>query len=262
NFEILEGNGCALVAIASGTGELSYQWYKDGNKLVGQTSYLLSITNAELSDSGEYYAVVTDKYDEVTSNTGVITVIPTELTLTHPKSADLTVGDSTTLSVSVAEKDEYTYQWYKNGEKISGATASKLELKDVELEDAGDYYVIVKGTYANATSNIAKVTVEEETTATTEEETTATTEEETTATTEEETTATTEEETTATTEEETTTATEEETTTSTEDETTAATTEKVDEEPVTGDVSTFGLVALLVLMALAGVTSFKLRNKI
>jgi uncharacterized repeat protein (TIGR01451 family) len=66
---------------AWGTKPLSYQWWKDGLALSGQTNMSLTLTNVQTSDFGSYSVVVTNDFGSVTSS-------PAQLALGHPPVAN------------------------------------------------------------------------------------------------------------------------------------------------------------------------------
>ena len=53
---VFAGTSVQLTVAATGSGPLSYQWYKNGAILSGATNTTLSIASAALSDNGTYYA--------------------------------------------------------------------------------------------------------------------------------------------------------------------------------------------------------------
>lgn len=57
-------------------------------------------------------------------------------------------GDSLSLSVTATRSDDgvLSYQWYRNGSQISGATSAAYKKENVSSSDAGSYTVIVKNT--------------------------------------------------------------------------------------------------------------------
>ncbi|MBQ7590553.1 MAG: SUMF1/EgtB/PvdO family nonheme iron enzyme [Verrucomicrobia bacterium] len=55
--------------------------------------------------------------------------------------------------------DTLTYQWYKDGKVISGATASSYTIKSVKTSDAGKYTVKVSNSAGSVTSSAATLTV-------------------------------------------------------------------------------------------------------
>lgn len=64
-----------------------------------------------------------------------------------------------TLSVEVSSPDLVTFQWYRNGEAIPGATADKLRLAAVTPADAGQYTVTVSNWVGEVTSEPATLAV-------------------------------------------------------------------------------------------------------
>lgn len=162
NITLDEGATGSISVVATGDG-LTYQWYKDGNAIAGATSAALNLASVTTEDAGNYKVVVTDTYGKsVTSNTVAVTVNErAELTIVnHPADEVLNEGESTTLSVYAEGEAPLTYQWYKDGVAIEGATEASFSLSNVTAEDAGSYKVVVTDAYGEtAESNAATITV-------------------------------------------------------------------------------------------------------
>lgn len=175
-----EGEDLSLTVSASvsDNGTLSYQWFKDGNKIEGANSSDYEISNVKETDSGDYYVVVTNSINDsnisVTSAKATITVVkpqqvkPEKPTIkTQPESKTLNEGDTLSLSIAAITGDKGTlsYQWYKDGKEIEGANSSDYKISNVKQADSGNYYVIVTNTLNGAkesvTSDTAKITVNE-----------------------------------------------------------------------------------------------------
>jgi hypothetical protein len=71
---------------------------------------------------------------------------------------NVTAGASATFSVS-ANGTSPSYQWYKNGSPISGATGASYTIPSAQASDAGNYTVNVANSAGTATSNAATLTV-------------------------------------------------------------------------------------------------------
>ncbi len=69
------GNDITLWADVSGNvGEVSYQWWKDGEQLVGEINSFLELLSLTMQDSGEYAVAVTDDNDTVIKTHTVLVV--------------------------------------------------------------------------------------------------------------------------------------------------------------------------------------------
>ncbi|MDQ1265769.1 MAG: hypothetical protein QG635_921, partial [Bacteroidota bacterium] len=75
--------------------------------------------------------------------------------------SDTTVisGSSFIFTIQTQGRD-LTYQWYKKGMEIFGATDSSYSFSQLSYFDEGDYYVIVKGYCGDDTSRAAHLTVD------------------------------------------------------------------------------------------------------
>lgn len=71
---ITTGNNVTFTVVATGTANLSYQWFKDNVPLSGKTSSSLTITGVQLTDQGNYTVSVSNGCGSVTSNAAVLTV--------------------------------------------------------------------------------------------------------------------------------------------------------------------------------------------
>ena len=154
---VMPGKSVTMQVKVTDTGyptSLSYQWYKNGSVVSGATGSTLTITPSEAS--AQYHCVVTNATGSVTSRTATIVrySLPV-LNSAYPANASITPGASTTLSVQIATAGNpasYTYQWYKNGKAISGATSASIT-----TNETGQYYCVVTNTAGSVTSRTAVV---------------------------------------------------------------------------------------------------------
>lgn len=77
----------------------------------------------------------------------------------HPQSTTVTVGQAVQFNVTATGTPPLTYQWQRNSQNIPLATGSTYSLSNVQLTDAADFRVIVRNSAGNATSQVAKLTV-------------------------------------------------------------------------------------------------------
>lgn len=76
-----------------------------------------------------------------------------------PKSAKVAKGGKVTFSVVATGTAPLSYQWYKDGKAIAGATAAKQTIATVTVASAGGYTVKVTNSVGSATSAAATLTV-------------------------------------------------------------------------------------------------------
>ena len=159
---VTPGSSVTLSVSASG-GSLSYQWYKGGSLITGATSATYTIGSASEADAGAYTVVVSNSAGSATSNAATLSV---EASVTvpsidmHPTSQSVTSGSSVTLGVS-ASGGSLSYQWYKGGSLITGATSATYTIGSASEADAGAYTVVVSNSAGSATSNAVTLTVED-----------------------------------------------------------------------------------------------------
>ncbi len=156
------GANVSFSVAADGTAPLSYQWQKNGSPINGATSSTLNLTNVQGTDSGNYRVVVSNAAGTATSTTAVLNVLtgPVAPAITsQPASQTVVTGGSALFNVIATGTAPLSYQWYKDGSLISGATSSSLTLSNVQHADAGGYSVVVSNAAGTATSNTAALTV-------------------------------------------------------------------------------------------------------
>jgi subtilase family serine protease len=146
---------------ASGLPPLSYQWTFDGTNILDATNTVLTLTNVQFSQTGNYAVLVTNVYGPVISSNGVLTVyaIPPFIT-TQPANQAVTVNGSASFSVTAGGTSPLSYQWSLNTTNIAGATNATLMLNNVQPGQGGAYAVLVTNNYGSILSSNATLTVQ------------------------------------------------------------------------------------------------------
>ena len=147
------GDTVTFSVTATGTPAPAYQWYLNGQSLVGATAPTLTISNAQLVNVGNYYVAVSNGLASVPSN--VVTLSGTDAAPTisaQPQGALAAVGQSVTLSVTASGEGTLGYQWYFNGRALAGATGSSYTIAPFAANQAGSYDVVVGGGLLATTS--------------------------------------------------------------------------------------------------------------
>jgi alpha-tubulin suppressor-like RCC1 family protein len=156
------GDTVTFTVTASGTGTLTYQWYK-GSSAVGTNSSSLPIKPIAFTDSGVYTCAVSNGCGSVTSKVITLTVSSLPSITTQPLSQILYLNQTATFTVVAIGVPQPTYRWEKNGADINGATNASYTISSPGISDSGKYTVAVtnnKGTVISDTARFyAKVKI-------------------------------------------------------------------------------------------------------
>jgi YVTN family beta-propeller protein len=139
------------------------QWYNGTTLLTGQTGQTYIATT-----NGNYNVKVTTAgCTSATSATVAVSATGTAPVITsHPASQTMCAGLNATFNVA-ASGSGLSYQWKKDGAVISGVASSGLAIMGASPIHSGDYIVEVTNSCGTATSNIAKLVVNQNTAITT-----------------------------------------------------------------------------------------------
>lgn len=146
--------GATLSSSVPSSGAVTVQWLRNGEPIAGEMSpsYVVkasdlgSVFSVEVTQSVPGYAV-----SVTTSVPTAAVALGTQPVFTPVVSGTVAVGR--TLAVSVPAGPAYTYQWYRNGAAISGATSSKYVVVAADLGLPLKVRVVAKVTgYADRTA--------------------------------------------------------------------------------------------------------------
>jgi uncharacterized delta-60 repeat protein len=149
---------------AVGSGELTYQWLKngaavvDGGNVLGSRTSSLIVSNVLGADMGNYSVVVTSPLGSVMTLIAGLSVIDPYIT-SAPTNLYANLGQTMQFSVAVAGSAPVNYQWRKGGVILPGETGPSLTLTNVQGADAGSYDVIVSNAFGSRTTSAAFLTV-------------------------------------------------------------------------------------------------------
>jgi hypothetical protein len=144
-------------AVASPEPTFQWQYSDDGisnwSNIPDATSPTLEMVFALYESNGYYRLVATNANGSATSDPVLVDLIyPPPTIITQPGSVFAEQGNDVQLSVSASGLGTLTYQWYKDGDPISGATSDVLALGDVGEDDEGAYWVTITDDAAEADS--------------------------------------------------------------------------------------------------------------
>ena len=139
----------------------TYQWFKNGVLIAGATSSTRSAPASTLADSGTYTCVLTNLGGSTTSIPISLTVkkITAPVFTLQPADLSVTEGGYASLACTATSLVPFTYQWYKAGSPVPGATLATLSWASVTLDANGTYTCVATNAAGSATSSLISLTV-------------------------------------------------------------------------------------------------------
>ena len=172
NQTINVGQTATFFVAVTGSEPLSLQWQVNGINIPG--AILPNYTTPPVSASDDDVALdvmVTNNTQcnmaspppcSVTSNVAILSVNapPAISAQGQPTSQKVLVGETATFSVGASGGDFLSYQWWKNGMEIVGASSSSYTTPLLTLADSGEQFtVVVSDALGQVTSSAATLTV-------------------------------------------------------------------------------------------------------
>lgn len=170
------GSAVTLGAAALASPAATFQWLKNGITIPGATGETLPFFNVSSGDVGTYTVIATNVAGSATSNTAQLIVDGTtpgsttpDTTTTNPNifaaptittqpvSQTGVLQGTAAFTAAATGNPAPMYQWLKDGQPISGATAAVLNLTGLTLADAGTYSLVAKNSVGAVTTNTAEL---------------------------------------------------------------------------------------------------------
>lgn len=154
------GNNYTFTATATGE-NLSYQWRKNGQNIIGATDSTLQLTNITANDFGFYNVqVASTACSVVSSNTVELRQLIPNTFGAAPSNALICTGSSYTARISTNQTGNL--QWFKNNQPIPNATADSINFTSITLADSGIYQLRAFGCDTTYASNTFRIEVKDE----------------------------------------------------------------------------------------------------
>jgi hypothetical protein len=129
---------------ASGTGTLSWQWYKDLEVIEGAEGPDLPLSDLATGDAGSYSCRVSDAIDTIYTDSAALAIAPAVAFSAQPRGTTIAEGQSLTLSAAAEGGfGTLTFAWFRDGAPLDGGKAvSEWQIADAGPEDAGAYVCV------------------------------------------------------------------------------------------------------------------------
>jgi hypothetical protein len=145
------GSTAVLTVIAAGTSPLSYQWRLIGTNLLAASNASLSITNAQVTNSGPYTVFITNAFGNATSAPAIVKLLPT--LIAQPTNQIVATGSTGSFNVTATGTAPLTYQWKFYGSNAPPpSTDSAYQVPNAHTNNVGPYTVVIVNPYGSITS--------------------------------------------------------------------------------------------------------------
>ena len=156
---------------------LSYQWLQNGTNLIGATNASLTLNSLDTTYSNfTYQCVVTNNYGTVTSTPAILIVTAAAVTPVITSGTNYISGyvngGTAFAAVSATGTEPFSYQWYYetnvlsdglnpngSGSGYSGSLTPSLTVTNLQITDAGNYYLVVMNPAGYASNLVDVLTV-------------------------------------------------------------------------------------------------------
>ena len=155
------GSNATFSVAATGFPALAYQWlFNDTNIISGATNSILTLNNVQLNQAGSYSVTITNALGYVTSSNAALSVLAlAPAIISQPSNQTVDVGQNAAFSVTAAGTLPISYQWRFQGTNLLNATNSLLALNSVQINQTGNYAVLITNIFGLALSTNAVLNV-------------------------------------------------------------------------------------------------------
>ncbi len=152
---VVIGQVAIFTAVVSGNPAVTYQWQRNGSVITGATKSTYVTPAAQLSDSGAQYTCVATNLLGTAISTPATLIVQPGLTITaQPEAVSVTAGQAASFRVVAIGSPPLTYQWFRGGVAISGATAATYAIAATAADDHGALLTCIVG------NNVSSITSE------------------------------------------------------------------------------------------------------
>ncbi len=139
------GDVTFTIVASGGIGTLTYQWYRGGAEITGETLDTLHLTNLGSGDAAAYTCRVRDAVTDEKFSPDAVLVVADHLLITGQTGDGLAyVGDPYALKVETSGGiGTLRYQWQKDGNDITGETLDTLSFANLATGDSAAYTCLV-----------------------------------------------------------------------------------------------------------------------
>lgn len=152
------GSNFKFTISAKGSRPLSYQWFKNYEPILNETTNELNLTNLQISDDGYYYCEIKNNGYLLESEVATLTVMDSLSFSQQPESLSANPNSNVSFYVTVDSNTPVYYEWYKNSELYS-SNSNRIYINYITQNQEGTYFCVAYNLLTSITSNNVTLTV-------------------------------------------------------------------------------------------------------
>ncbi|MCB9000158.1 MAG: right-handed parallel beta-helix repeat-containing protein [Bacteroidales bacterium] len=154
-----EGQNISISTLPVPSDTMIYQWFKNGDPISGATDKILSISNSEQNDIGNYTCQLSNAYGQTSSYPANITIKAAPSILFYSDKQVLCQNQDLSLEISATGQTPLNYTWQKNTVALPSYTSNRLKITNASTTDAGTYRAVVSNSCGSVTSEDILVSI-------------------------------------------------------------------------------------------------------
>lgn len=119
---------------------------------------MYTVRQAHVSNTMKGFVAVITMMLSLLASLGAHAATPVSIT-SQPSSMLVSEGTWQRIKVGATGTTPISYQWYKNGSLLTGATSNSITFKSIKATNAGSYYCVIKNPVSTATSSAASLKI-------------------------------------------------------------------------------------------------------
>lgn len=159
NVTVVLGGTAVFSVTNGGIGPFTYQWRFNGTNIAGASNPILTLTNVQALQAGSYSVRIDNALGFTISTNATLNVLLPPFVTAQPTNFTVLAGGTASFSVTAGGTPPLSFQWRFNGTNLPGANSPTLSVPNAQVQNQGDYSVVIGNPYGSATSSNAVLTV-------------------------------------------------------------------------------------------------------
>jgi hypothetical protein len=153
------GVNVSFNVVASGTAPIAYQWRLNNSNISGATNSFYSLVNVQPGADGGYSVFLTNAAGSAQSLPASLVVYTNPVITANLTNINVKSGTNVSFVIVANSGTPISYQWYRNGTNIVGATNSTYNLTNVQPANEGAFSVLLGNAFGTSISSTSQLSI-------------------------------------------------------------------------------------------------------